>query len=81
MTPKKIGEGLKGPQIKLQKEDLFVQYDKNENVRLLLDPVPIKSFLEGKNSSVRSLLIVSRKVTVLMHGKFFHATLQMKFSY
>ena len=41
-TAKNIGEGLKGPQRKFCKEDLFVQYDKNKNGSLLSAPVPIK---------------------------------------
>ena len=41
-TPKKICEVLKGPQRQFWKEALFVQYDKNKNVRLLLAPITIK---------------------------------------
>ena len=36
-TPNNIGGGLKGPQRKFWKEDLFVKYDKNKIVILLLD--------------------------------------------
>ena len=46
-TPKNIGEGLKGPQRKFYKEALFVKYDKNKNVSLISDPIPIKSLPEG----------------------------------
>ena len=46
-TPNNIGEGLSGPQRQLFKEALFVQYDKNKNVGLLSDPIPIKSLHEG----------------------------------
>ena len=42
ITPKNIGEALKGPRRPLWKDDLFVQYDKNKNVNLLLAPIPIK---------------------------------------
>ena len=46
--PNNIGEGSKVPQRQLWKEDLFVQYEKNKNFSLLLDPIPIKYFPEGK---------------------------------
>ena len=46
-TPKNIGEGLKGPQRKFWKESLFVKYDKNKNISLLSDPIPIKYLPEG----------------------------------
>ena len=78
-TPKNISEGLKGPQRQFWKESLFVKYDKNKNVSLLSDPIPIKSFPEGKKSSIHSLLLVLRKVTALMHGNFLHDTVQMGF--
>ena len=42
-TPKNIGYALGGPQRQFWKEALFVQYDKNKNVILLSDPIPIKS--------------------------------------
>ena len=76
-TPKNVGGGLSGFQRKLWKEALFVQYNKNKNVILLSDPITIKSLPEGKNSSIHSLLLVLRKVTVLMHGKKLHTTVQM----
>ena len=41
-TPKNIGESLKVTQRKLWKEDLFVEYDKNQNVSLILATIPIK---------------------------------------
>ena len=47
LTQKNISEGLKVPQRKLWKEALFVQYDKNENSRLLSDLIPIKYLPEG----------------------------------
>ena len=47
ITPNNIGEYLKGPQRQLWNEALFVQYNKNQNVGLLLDPIPIKSIPEG----------------------------------
>ena len=63
-TPKNIGEALGGPQRKLWKEALFVQYDKNKNVSLLSAPIPINPSLKEKKYSVHSLLLVLRKVTV-----------------
>ena len=42
LTPKTIGEALNGPQRQFYNEALFVQYDKNKNVSLLLYPIPIK---------------------------------------
>ena len=47
-TPKNIGEDLSVPQRQFWKEALFVKYDKNTNVNLLSDPIPIKSLPEGK---------------------------------
>ena len=76
-TPKNIGDALGGPQRQFWKETLFVQYEKNKNVSLLSDPISIKSLPEGKKSSVHSLLLVLRKVTVLMHGNLLRATVQM----
>ena len=35
--------------------------------------------LKGKKSSIHSLILVLRKVTVLMHVIFLHATVQMRF--
>ena len=46
--PKNIDEGLKFPQRQFWKEALFVQYDKNKHVSLILDPTPIKSIPEEK---------------------------------
>ena len=46
VAPKNIGEDLKGPQRKFWKEDLFVQYHKNQNSSLILDPISIKSLPE-----------------------------------
>ena len=46
-TPKNISEGLKGPQRQFWKESLFVKYDKNKNVSLILNPIPIKYTPEG----------------------------------
>ena len=40
-TPRNIGDALGGPQIQFWKEALFVQYDQNKNVSLLLAPIPI----------------------------------------
>ena len=47
-TPKNIGDALGGPQRQFWKEGIFVKYDKNKNVSLLSDPVPIKYLPEGK---------------------------------
>ena len=41
-TLKNIGDALGGLQRKFRKEALFSQYDKNKNVSLLSDPIPIK---------------------------------------
>ena len=46
-TPNNIGEGLKCPQIQFYKEALFVQYNNNENISLISDPIPIKYLSEG----------------------------------
>ena len=48
LTPKNIGEGLRGPHRKFWKETLFAQNDKNKNVRLILDTTPIKSLTQVK---------------------------------
>ena len=78
LTTNNIGEALKDTQRQLWKEALFMQYENNKNVRLLLDPIPIKSFSEGKkNSSVHLLVQVLRKTTVMMHEMFLQATVQM----
>ena len=42
LVPKNIWYALKGPQRQLRKEDLFVQYDKKNNINLILDPLTIK---------------------------------------
>ena len=57
---KNIGDALGGPQRKLWKEALFVQYDKNKNVSLLSAPIPIKSLSEG-TKLLRSLIAPSIK--------------------
>ena len=61
-TPKKTGEGLKGPQRQFWKEALFVQYDKNKNknVSLLSTLIPIKYFPEV-TKFLCSLITVSIK--------------------
>ena len=46
-TPKNIGEGLKELQRKLCKEALFLQYEKNKNISIISDPIPIKYLPEG----------------------------------
>ena len=69
-TPKNIGR-------QFRKEDLFVQYDKNKNVRLLLDPISIKPLPEVKTNLIQLLIIVLRKVTVMMHGNVLSANVQM----
>ena len=46
-TPNNIGDALGSPQRQFWKEALFVQYDKNKNVSLLSDPIPIKILPEG----------------------------------
>ena len=74
-TPNNIGKALIIPQRQLQKEVLFVKYDKNKNVSLISDPIPIKSLPDG--TKVFPLILLLRKVTVLMHGIFLHVTIQM----
>ena len=59
-TPKNIGDALGGPQRQFWKEALFVQYDKNKNVSLLSDPIPIKSLPEG-TKFLRSIISPSIK--------------------
>ena len=59
-TPKNIGDASGGPQRKLWKEDLFVQYDKNYVFSLLSIPIPIKSLTEG-TKVLRSLIAPSIK--------------------
>ena len=58
-TPDNIGEGLKGPHIKLWKEALFVQY-KNKNESLISASTPIKDLPEG-TKPLRSLIATSIK--------------------
>ena len=60
LTPKNIGDALGGPQRKLWKEALFVQYEKNKNVSLISAPIPIKSLPEG-TKFLRSLIATSIK--------------------
>ena len=48
LTPNKIGEALKGPQIQFWKEASFLQCDNNKNVSLLSNTMPIKSLPDGK---------------------------------
>ena len=59
-TPKNIGEGSKFPRRQLCKEALFVQYDKNKHVRILSDPIPIKSIFEV-TKVLRSIIDTSIK--------------------
>ena len=47
LTQKNIGKSLKGHQRQWQKESLFVQYDNNENVNIILAPIPTKSLPNG----------------------------------
>ena len=55
-----------------------MQYEKNKNVILPLDPMLIKYHPEiEKFFSVQSLLQVLRKVPVLMHVNMLHATVHM----
>ena len=43
LTPKNVGEAIKGHQRNFCKEALFLKYDKNKNFSLLLSPIPIKA--------------------------------------
>ena len=47
ITPNNICEYLNGPNIQFWKESLFVKYDKNKNVSLILSDIPIKPLPEG----------------------------------
>ena len=78
-TPKNIGEGVKGPQKQFRKEAIFVKYEKNISVSLILLPSQSNPPLKEKYSSIHSLLLVLRKVTVLMHGNVLHTTVQIEF--
>ena len=49
MTPNNIVEALKGTQTQFWKEALSVQYDKNKNVYLISDLIPIKFLLGFTN--------------------------------
>ena len=46
MIPKNIDEDFKVLQRKLRREALFVQYDKNKNVKLLSEPLKTKPLLD-----------------------------------
>ena len=77
ITIKSIGGYLKGPHRKLWNEDLFLKYDKNRNVNLILDPLWTK-YLPSVTKLLRSLVFhVLSKVTVLMHGILFYTNVQM----
>ena len=60
ITPKNIGEVLNIPHRQFWKEALFVKYDKDRNVILILYPIPIKSLPEGEKT-LRSLIAPSIK--------------------
>ena len=53
--PKKIGESLKGPQNQFWREDLFIQYYRNNNDNLLSDPILVK-YLPGGTKVICSLV-------------------------
>ena len=78
-TPNNICAALGGPQRQLWKEPLFVKYDKNKKSSLISALIQIKSFPEGKNSSVHSFLLVLSKVTFMMHVNLLHITVKMGF--
>ena len=79
LTPNNIVEAIKDPKREYWKEALFVQYEKNKNFSLILYPIPITSPppLMEQMYSVHSMIQVSRKDTVMMHGNLLHATLKM----
>ena len=60
LTPKKIGETLKGPQRQFWKEYLFVQYENNKKFSLHLAPIPIKYLPDG-TKVLGSLIVPSIK--------------------
>ena len=55
VVPKNIGGSLKGSQLQLWEDYLFVQYDNNNNSNLLLSPLPIK-LLNKVSKVLRSLV-------------------------
>ena len=55
LTPKSIGEDLKGPKRQFWEEALFVKYYKNKNVSLILDPIPIK-YLPDETNFIHSII-------------------------
>ena len=77
ISPNNVDEALKGPQRQFWKEYLFVQFNKNKNVNLLLDPIPIKYLPDIHKSYIHPLLQVLSKVTVIIYGNLFHTTVQM----
>ena len=60
-TQNNIGKALGGPQRQFWKEAPFVKYEKNKNVSLISDPIPIKSLPEGKKKVLCSLIDSSIK--------------------
>ena len=76
-TPKNIGDAVGGPQREFWKEALFVQYEHNKLLAFSQLPYQSNIFLQEQNSSVHSLLLLLRKVTVIMHGNLLHATVKM----
>ena len=81
ITPNNIGEVLKVTQRQFWKEALFVQYDNNKNVSLILAPIPINPSVMEQSSYVQSLLQLLRKDTVLMHANVSTPLCKWDFSY
>ena len=77
-TPNNIGEYIKIPHRQFWKEALFLQYNKNKNVRTIFAPVLIKS-LPDRTKVLRSLILpqILNKADALIHVNLFHATVQM----
>ena len=77
-TPNNIGEDLKVPHRQFWKEALFL-FNMTETEMLAFFWIPPQSntSLKEQNFSVNSLVLVLRKVTLLIHGFFLHATMLM----
>ena len=76
-TPNNIVEGLKVPQRQLWKEYLFVQYENNNNVSLLSDPIPIKSLPEGGEFLCSLIAAIIKEGDCSDIWKILHATGQI----
>ena len=76
-TPNNIGDALGGPQRQFCKESVFFHMTILKMLALSQLPSQSNTSLKEQKSSVHSLLLVLRKVTVLLHGNLLHANVQM----